>query len=106
MTTRSILTRLGTAVAPGSPFRNRLQGLLGEGGNASGQPAAQQAALDERLGAVETAVKHLESTLEGLQDAVHRRSQLDDQRNDDLLRRMADGAAQRDRGGEGRDQRS
>jgi hypothetical protein len=42
-----------------------------------------------RLSAVEAAVRHLEAALEGLQDAVHRRSRLDDQRNEELMRRTA-----------------
>jgi hypothetical protein len=54
--------------------------------------------LNARLTVVETALEHLEAALEGLQDATHRRAQLDDQRNDELMRRTGRG----DRSGEDR----
>jgi uncharacterized coiled-coil protein SlyX len=73
--TPSILNRLGVKAASGDPLP---------------ELSAERSALDARLTALETAVKYLESALEGVQDAVHRRSRLEDQRNDELLRRTAE----------------
>ena len=47
----------------------------------------RNATVNSRLSALEVQLRHVEAALEGLQDAVHRRSQLDDKRNDILLRR-------------------
>jgi hypothetical protein len=85
--TRRTLTRLGEVLALGSPLQRPLKRLLRGSAGVIPEPSAQYAALDSRLRVVEAGVRHLEAALEGLQDAVHRRSQLDDQRNDELLRR-------------------
>jgi len=50
-------------------------------------PHADDRAVSARLDALETQVRHMEAALEGLQDAMHRRSLLDDERNDELQRR-------------------
>jgi hypothetical protein len=68
-------------------LRRRLRGLFGDRSDGASEPSALHTNLDARLTVVETALRHLEAALEGLQDAIHRRSQLDDQRNDELLRR-------------------
>ena len=77
-------------------------------GNATGPSAPdgleRDAALTSRLDALEASLRHLEAALEGLQDAVHRRAQLDDRRNDELRRRAdAGGSAGPDPGGEARE---
>jgi uncharacterized coiled-coil protein SlyX len=74
------------------PLRAGPQGLLADSGGAIPEDSAEHVTLDARLTALETAVKYLESALEDLQDAVHRRSRLDDQRYEELLRRTADDA--------------
>jgi len=85
MRTHQILTARGVVRAPRPLLRRLLLELAG--GRSSGSRAADYAALDTRINALADEVRHLEAALEGLQDAVHRRSQLDDRRNDELLRR-------------------
>jgi len=72
-------------------IRARLRGLVDA--RDGGEAVQRCAALDTRLVAVESAVRHLEAALEGLQDSVHRRSRLDDSRNDELRRRTERGPA-------------
>jgi hypothetical protein len=48
---------------------------------------ATDQAVSARLKMLEAQLRHVEAALEGLQDAVHRRSLLDDERNDELQRR-------------------
>ncbi len=48
------------------------------------------------LEALEARIAHLETALEGLQDAVHRRALLDDERIDELRRRTEPGQMARD----------
>jgi len=82
--------------APLSLLRRLLHGLVGD--VAIPESPAEYAALDSRITTIEASVKHLEAVLEGLQDAVHRRSRLDDRRNDDLLRRTERGPGDGDPG--------
>ncbi len=72
-------------------LRRRLGGVFGHSSGEAPEHPASHADLDARLTVIETALEHLEAALEGLQDAMHRRSQLDDQRNDELLRRTGRG---------------
>ena len=55
--------------------------------NPVSDPSASSTPLNLRLEALEAQLRRVEAALEDLQDAVHRRSQLDDKRNDELLRR-------------------
>ena len=79
-------------------LRRRLRDLFGDRSVGASEPSRLHTDLNARLTVVETALEHLEAALEGLQDAPHRRSQLDDQRNDELMRRTGRG----DRSGEDR----
>jgi len=72
-------------------LRRRLRGLFGDRSVGGSEPSGLHTNLNARLTVVETALEHLEAALEGLQDSMHRRSQLDDQRNDELLRRTGRG---------------
>ena len=51
---------------------------------------------DQRLAALESQVRHLEAELEGLQDAVHRQSVLEDEQIDELRARTAPAQVARD----------
>jgi uncharacterized coiled-coil protein SlyX len=51
--------------------------------------------LDERVRAVEERVAHLESMIEGLQDAVHRGSVRTDARLEELQKQLAPGRLSR-----------
>jgi uncharacterized coiled-coil protein SlyX len=51
---------------------------------------------EARLESLEARVGHLEAALEGLQDAVHRRSLLDDEQMEELRRRTEPGQMARD----------
>ena len=93
MSTRDLVTALA------SSLRRHVHDPLDDAGRARPERRAQDAALDARLGAVEAGIRHLESALEGLQDAVHRRSRLDDSRNDELRRRTETGAGTHDDSG-------
>ncbi len=86
---------------PGSSLLRCVWRRLSDTGGADAEHAAQHAALDARLRAVEASVAHLEPALEGLQDALYRRSQLDDERNDELLRRTEHGTETHEPSGEG-----
>jgi uncharacterized coiled-coil protein SlyX len=44
-----------------------------------------------RMEAIEVRVKHLEAALEGLQDAVYRQAQLDEEKHEELRRRTEPG---------------
>lgn len=77
-------------------LRSRLRGLFGDRSVGASEPSRLHGDLNARLTVVETALEHLEAALEGLQDAMHRRSQLDDQRNDELLRRTGRGDRSRE----------
>jgi hypothetical protein len=45
-------------------------------------------ALSSKLDVLQTQLNYVETLLEGLQDAVHRRSALEDKRNEELMRRI------------------
>jgi len=51
--------------------------------------------LDERVRALEARVAHLESMIEGLQDAVHRRSVRTDEQLDELRKQLTPGQLSR-----------
>jgi hypothetical protein len=51
---------------------------------------------DERLEAIEARIEHLEKALEGLQDALYRQMQLEEQNIDELRRRIAPAQLARD----------
>jgi hypothetical protein len=44
--------------------------------------------LTSKLDVLQTQLNYVETLLEGLQDAVHRRSALEDKRNEELMRRI------------------
>jgi uncharacterized coiled-coil protein SlyX len=54
------------------------------------------AGWERRVESLEARVGHLESALEGLQDAVHRRSLLDDEQFEEMRRRTEPGQLARD----------
>jgi hypothetical protein len=70
--------------------RHLLRRLLGRtAGSAGTAPPAPSSSAEARLGALETQLNYLETVLEGLQDAVHRRARLEDRRNEELKRGIA-----------------
>jgi hypothetical protein len=56
----------------------------------------EDAGWEERLKALDARVDHLESALEGLQDAIYRRAILEDEEIDKLRRRTEPGQIARD----------
>jgi hypothetical protein len=69
-------------------MRRIVERLLWIGVPANSRSAADRdATIPSRVQVLETELHRLEAALEALQDAVYRRSQLDDDRNDELLRR-------------------
>ena len=56
--------------------------------SAPAAPPEPSDALTSRLDALQTQLNYVETLLEGLQDAVHRRAALDDRRNEELMRRI------------------
>jgi uncharacterized coiled-coil protein SlyX len=52
---------------------------------------AGQGDCEQRVEALEARIRHLETALEGLQDAVYRQAQLGEERLDELRRRMEPG---------------
>jgi len=52
---------------------------------------AGQGDCEQRVEALEGRIQHLETALEGLQDAVYRQAQLAEERLDELRRRMEPG---------------
>jgi uncharacterized coiled-coil protein SlyX len=52
---------------------------------------AAQGDWEQRVEALEVRIQHLETALEGLQDAVYRQAQLGEERLDELRRRMEPG---------------
>jgi uncharacterized coiled-coil protein SlyX len=52
---------------------------------------AGQGDCEQRVEALEARIQHLETALEGLQDAVYRQAQLGEERRDELRRRMEPG---------------
>jgi uncharacterized coiled-coil protein SlyX len=52
---------------------------------------AAQGDWEQRVEALEARIQHLETALEGLQDAVYRQAQLGEERLDELRRRMEPG---------------
>ena len=59
-------------------------------------PRSADADWQQRLTTLETRIEHLESALEGLQDAVYRRAILDDEHIDQLRRRTEPAQMARD----------
>ena len=57
--------------------------------NASPSPPQPDTDFERRLEALETRVAHLESALEGLQDATYRQATTQDKRIDELQKRTA-----------------
>lgn len=55
----------------------------GRSGAQSSSPRPVDAGWQQQLKALEARVEHLESALEGLQDAVHRRAVLEDEQIDE-----------------------
>jgi hypothetical protein len=66
-------------------------------------PQATERSISARLEAVEAQLGHLEAALEGLQDAVHRRALLEDERNEELQRRTRPSQIARDLSNDARD---
>jgi hypothetical protein len=52
--------------------------------------------LSSKLDVLQTQLNYVETLLEGLQDAVHRRSALEDKRNEELMRRIEPARIARD----------
>ena len=52
---------------------------------------AAQGSWEERVEALEARVEHLEAALEGLQDAVYRQAQLDEEKHEELRKRIEPG---------------
>jgi uncharacterized coiled-coil protein SlyX len=52
---------------------------------------AAQGDWEQRVEALEARIQHLETALEGLQDAVYRQAQLGEEQLDELRRRMEPG---------------
>jgi hypothetical protein len=73
-----------------------LQPLRADARASSRDLHATDRAMSARLERLEAQLRHVEAALEGLQDAVHRRSLLDDERNDELQRRTRPGQIARD----------
>ena len=71
------------------PLRARTRGR-------SSGPDATDPSIAARLEALEAQLRHVEAALEGLQDAVHRRALLEDERNDELQRRTRPAQIARD----------
>jgi hypothetical protein len=55
---------------------------------AAAAPLESSDALTSRLEALQTQLNYVETLVEGLQDAVHRRAALEDRRNEELMRRI------------------
>jgi uncharacterized coiled-coil protein SlyX len=69
-------------------FGDRVSTLWHGGDGENGERGAEQdRRLERRLEAVETRLDHLEAALEGLQDALYRQSQREDETVEELRRR-------------------
>jgi hypothetical protein len=65
-------------------------------------PLEPSDALTSRLDALQTQLNYVETLLEGLQDAVHRRAALEDRRNEELMRRIEPARLAQDIASDGR----
>jgi hypothetical protein len=77
-------------------FAERLNRLLRRGRSRLVSETAAEVDRDRRLKTVETRVEHLETALEGLQDALYRHQILDEENISELRRRTDPGQMARD----------
>jgi len=65
-----------------------LRRRIGGRESAPPEPPPDADPLNSKLDAMQTQLNYVEMLLEGLQDAVHRRAELEDRRNEELRRRV------------------
>lgn len=75
-----------SAEPTGVTIAERVSRLLRSGGQRSSRPSPE-VEWQHRIETLEARVAHLEATLEGLQDAVHRRAVLEDESIGELRKR-------------------